>query len=71
MKEKETDTPVIIRRELIITDEDKKKEKKQEEKNSQNRKDVGFVEREKKIKTIILFIEISQLSLLRLMNYLK
>ena len=46
MKEKETDTPVIIRRELIITDEDKKKEK-QEEKNSQNRKDVGFVEREK------------------------
>jgi len=46
VKEKETDTPVIIRRELIITDEDKKKEK-QEEKNSQNRKDVGFVEREK------------------------
>ena len=46
VKEKEIETPVIIRRELIITDEDKKKEK-QEEKNSQNRKDVGFVEREK------------------------
>lgn len=46
VKEKETDTPVIIRRELIISDEDKKKEK-QEEKSNQTRKDVGFVEREK------------------------
>ena len=47
VKEKETDTPVIIRRELIISDDDKKTEKQQENKHSDNRKDVGFVEREK------------------------
>ena len=47
VKEKEIETPVIIRRELIISDDDKKTEKQQENKHSDNRKDVGFVEREK------------------------
>ena len=47
VKEKEIETPFIIRRELIISDDDKKTEKQQENKHSDNRKDVGFVEREK------------------------
>ena len=47
VKEKEIEAPVIIRRELIISDDDKKTEKQQENKHSDNRKDVGFVEREK------------------------
>lgn len=47
VKEKEIEVPVIIRRELIISDDDKKTEKQQENKHSDNRKDVGFVEREK------------------------
>ena len=47
VKEKEIETPVIIRRELIISDDDKKTEKQQENKHRDNRKDVGFVEREK------------------------
>ncbi len=46
-KNKEADTPVIIRRELIISDDDNKKEKHEENKNNQARRDVGFVEREK------------------------
>ena len=45
-KEKTNSTPVIIRREVIISDEElSKREKQVKEKSQKDRKDVGFVER--------------------------
>jgi len=48
-KAKETASPVIIRRELIISDEEEKKKKKEAEEKriNENRRGVGFVERER------------------------
>ena len=43
-EEKKTETPVIIRREVIINDSDEKKEQ-EKKKQEQKRKEVGFVER--------------------------
>ena len=43
-EEKKTETPVIIRREVIINDSDEKKEQ-EKRKQEQKRKEVGFVER--------------------------
>ena len=47
-KEKSNSSPVIIRREVIISDEElTKREKQSKVKEEKNRKDVGFVERNK------------------------
>lgn len=55
-KEKSNSTPVIIRREVIISDEElAKREKQSKEKNQKERKDVGFVERNRNTEYNIVY----------------
>jgi len=55
-KEKANDTPVIIRREVIISDEElAKREKQLKEKSQKDRKDVGFVERNRNTEYNIVY----------------
>ena len=55
-KEKTNSTPVIIRREVIISDEEiAKREKQAKEKSQKDRKDVGFVERNRNTEYNIVY----------------
>ena len=55
-KEKSNSSPVIIRREVIISDEEiAKREKQAKEKSQKDRKDVGFVERNRNTEYNIVY----------------
>ena len=55
-KEKTNSTPVIIRREVIISDEElAKREKQAKEKSQKDRKDIGFVERNRNTEYNIVY----------------